>query len=179
MGAPMAGAMKTRWNWMSTSDGVAPAASSAAVWPQPLSVGPESSDDLHSASDYTYTYQWYLKEGASGTNTAIAGGTGGTVVFPTGKNAADNKYWVTCEVTAVRKDNGMQKTITSLSQLKDGTYCNVVITRAPFTSEVSLSGWTYGETRNVPAVSANPGSGTVKYEYNTSADAQSGWTTAA
>ena len=143
-----------------------------------VSAGPEGTDNLTDAAGYTYTYQWYLKEGASGTNTAMENGTGSTVTFPTGKNAADNKYWVTCQVTATRKDNGMQKVITAQSQLSAKTYYNIVITRAPFTSEVSLSGWTYGQTRNQPSVSSNPGNGAVRYEYNsTSAEAQDGWTT--
>ena len=138
-------------------------------------VGPESGDNLEKAG-YTYTYKWYLKEGA-GANTAMESGTGAVLAFPTGKSAASDKYHVTCEVTATRSDNGQSKTITSVSQLSAKTYFNVVIRRAEFSSVVSLAGWTYGEARKAPSVSSNPGEGTVRYEYNTAAGAQSGWTT--
>jgi hypothetical protein len=129
-------------------------------------VGPESGDNL-TAAGYTYAYQWYLKEGAAGANTKMPGADQASFSFPTGKSAASDKYWVTCEVTATRTDNGMQKTITSVSQLKSRSYCNVVIERANFSTSVSLAGWTYGQTRNAPQVAENPGGGTVRYEYNT------------
>ncbi|MEA5049967.1 MAG: MBG domain-containing protein [Oscillospiraceae bacterium] len=137
---------------------------------------PEAGDNL-AASGYTYTYQWYLKDGSAGVNTAMADGTGATVVFPTGKDAGNNRYKVTCQVTATRSDNGQSKTITSISQLRAGTAFNVVIERAQFSASAVLAGWTYGAARGIPAVTANPGSAAVVYEYNTDAAASTGWTT--
>jgi len=139
-------------------------------------VGLEAADNLTDISEYDYTYQWYMKEGGTGKNSTMENGQDSVVVFPTGKTAADNKYWVTCEVTATRKDNGMTKTITTLSQLSNKTYFNVVIKRAEFSSQVSQQDWTYGQTRTVPAVTYNPGNGAVLYQYNTESNTDLGWT---
>ena len=49
--------------------------------------------------------------------------------------------------------------------------CNFAVTKQPITVEVSMDGWTYGDTANTPNITdeSNPGNGNVTYTYYTDA----------
>lgn len=122
----------------------------------------ESGDNI-TTEGYRYTYQWQMTAG-HGTLTDVAGGTEQKCSIPLQLNAGTNYYKYYCTVTATRRDNGEQKTVT-VPKSPNGLIVN--INKATFSTGVTMTGWTYGEKRNEPSLQAQPPeTTTVTYQYS-------------
>ena len=108
---------------------------------------------------HTLSYQWY-SNGSTNSNsggTLISGATSASCPVPTGKSAGD--YYFYCVVTAKRTDNNQTKSATSAP-------VKASVAVADISPTVSLNGWTYGSTANIPSVSGNIGNGQITYTYS-------------
>ena len=83
--------------------------------------------------------------------------------IPTGTDAGDYKVWYRVKGDANHND------------VEPGSV-TATIAKAPITPGVSITGWTYGEEANKPAVTGNPGNGEVTVTY--SAEKEGTYTTA-
>lgn len=124
-----------------------------------VTAAPKNTDNI-TATGYTYTYQWQIKKSLSASWENLSERTEATCLVPQGYGAAINTYKVRCSVTATRIDNG--ESIGSLNSKVIG----FDITKAEYKPTVSLSGWTYGESRNVPSVSQNPETAAETFYYS-------------
>ncbi len=104
-------------------------------------------------------YQWYSNTSNSNTGgTSISGATSASYALATGKAAGTTEYYY-CDVTTKRTDSGQTATATS-------GVATVTVDKAEGSGDVSIAGWTYGETAKTPVPSSTTnGTGSVTYSY--------------
>lgn len=130
-----------------------------------------SSDNV-STDEYDYTFEFYRSENKQsnvketfGNEYAVADGANAVrFTHPTGLRAHERYYYARCKVTAARKDNGKSISVYT-------NYVSFDIIRASFSANVTMEGWTYGETRKAPGLTRSHEELTenyIHYKYSTS-----------
>ena len=114
--------------------------------------------DTVGTDGYTYSYKWEVQRGGTW---SVFGSDTGTVSFPDGFDFG--WYTVRCTVTATRTDNG-------LAAVYQYAKVTVKVVRATYTPVLTLTGWTYGETRSTPSVSPVKESAAITYRYLPASD---------
>lgn len=138
------------------------------------------SEDNVTEDGYTYSYEWFTKDGPMDSPSAVlpkttdSASNTNTYSLATGKDVGDSYYYAYCTVTAKRKDNGktIQKTTVKniaasidRAEITDSTVINAEDAALPLN-------WTYGEKRAEFTVSINPENAPVTFTYSDSIDGE-------
>lgn len=138
-----------------------------------ITAGPVS--DNISADDYVYEYlDWKIRNVAGLEQFKNTDTTASQWGFPDKKGTENTKagtYTYEVKVKATRKDNGESTTSAILYSE------NVKVTRASMAMTVSIADWTYGNTRSVPATSAEHPEGKSAVYWYKEDNLLSTWTT--
>ncbi|MCQ2554199.1 MAG: MBG domain-containing protein [Clostridia bacterium] len=142
-------------------------------------------NDTVDTSGYEYTYVWNIKkQGSAGSGDVISSDDttdSSLLTFPLGKGFGT--YFVTCTVTAVRKDNGEVSSayVTNKVLGNEKGRFTVSVTKADFVPKVTISDWMYGVERGVPDTTDLPEEliktkDQIRYFYSKSSDVSGVWT---
>lgn len=158
-----------------------------------VNVSVQTGDSI-TTDDYEYEYKWLVKKKGSSSTITInndhgvtAEGAVTTFSFPQ-KGQYSNAYpsiggtgdyYVYCEITATRKDNGATAVYKTKEQLLENGQFTIKVESSPLKIETSISksSWMYGDERGVASYSGRPDDYDKEpvYYYSVSNDISGTW----